>query len=315
MKTAKWILTFALLPMLSASTASLPRRAHPTAPTVVAVADDDDNDMPVREEATIQNTFTLTAAADRSLSVDNVFGSIDVVGSTGSEVKFVVKETIRAETKADLEKAKQEVKLDATHGENYARFYVDGPFRCHRSPDEDDGCCCGNRWDDRGYRVKFDFQLQVPNQIAVKLKTVNEGVIKVQGISGDFSIQNVNGRIDVLDAAGSGKVKTVNGGVKVTFRANPTRTSEFSTINGPVELYFTPGLSADFRFKTFNGEIYTDYEVSTLPAKVPESERHGGKFVFRSDRYTGLRVGSGGPEIKVENLNGDIRVLQRHAAL
>jgi len=42
-------------------------------------------------------------------------------------------------------------------------------------------------------------------------------------------------------------------------------------------------------------------------------ERRNGKLVFRTDRYTGGRVGSGGPEIKLENLNGDIRVLERRS--
>ena len=41
-----------------------------------------------------------------------------------------------------------------------------------------------------------------------------------------------------------------------------------------------------------------------------DAERKNGRFVYRSDRYTGGRAGSGGPEIKLENLNGDIRVLE-----
>ena len=30
------------------------------------------------------------------------------------------------------------------------------------------------------------------------------------------------------------------------------------------------------------------------------------------DRFAGARVSSGGPQIKVENLNGDIRILENH---
>jgi hypothetical protein len=97
----------------------------------------------------------------------------------------------------------------------------------------------------------------------------------------------------------------------VTFRANPKDNSEFATINGPIELYFLCDLSADFRFKNFNGGVYSDYELSALPGKAAVPDRRNGRFVFRTDRFTGGRVGSGGPEIKIENLNGDIRVLQR----
>jgi DUF4097 and DUF4098 domain-containing protein YvlB len=158
----------------------------------------------------------------------------------------------------------------------------------------------------------MDFQLQVPKNIEVKLKTVNSGNIHVQDVTGNFSVHNVNGRIEMVNVAGSGTAKTVNGPVKVTFRENPRENSDFGTINGNVELYFVSGLAGDFRFKTMNGAVYSDFDMTSLPAKPVNAEQHGTKFVFRSDRYTGGRIGSGGPEIKAENLNGDIRVLERH---
>jgi DUF4097 and DUF4098 domain-containing protein YvlB len=134
----------------------------------------------------------------------------------------------------------------------------------------------------------------------------------VQDVAGDFSVHNVNGGIDMKNIAGSGVAKTVNGPVKVSFRENPREKSDFATINGNVELYFVRGLSGDFRFKTMNGAVYSDFDMTSLPAQPVSTEKHGNKFVFRSDRFTGGRVGSGGPEIKAENLNGDIRILERH---
>jgi hypothetical protein len=83
-------------------------------------------------------------------------------------------------------------------------------------------------------------------------------------------------------------------------------------VNGNVELQFASDLSADFRFKTFNGGIYSDFPVTALPVQGMKEEHHGGKVIFRADRYTGARVNSGGPQIKVENLNGDIRILENH---
>jgi hypothetical protein len=314
MQIKKWMLIVAvLLPLMMADASRTPRWAVGTG-NMLETADDDDFDMPVKQEETLRQEYPLAATGDRVLDVDNVWGSIDVVGTAGNQVQVVIRKTIRAESQAAMDKAKKEVTLQAMRDDNSVRLYVDGPFRCHERNNNGDGCCCNWREHD-GYVVKMDFQIQVPNKIRLALKTVNDGNIKVQGVTGDFSIRNVNGRIDVHDAAGSGRVKTVNGGVKVTFRANPTTNSEFTTINGPVELYFADRLSADFRFKTFNGEIYSDYELSLMPARQPEQQRSGNKFVFRADRYTNGRVGSGGPEIKIENLNGDIRVLQRHAAL
>jgi DUF4097 and DUF4098 domain-containing protein YvlB len=158
----------------------------------------------------------------------------------------------------------------------------------------------------------MDFQLQVPRNIDLKLKTVNGGFVNVRNITGKFSVNNVNGRIEMQGIAGSGRARTVNGSVKVSFRENPKENSEFSTINGDVDLRFVKGLSADFRFKTFNGEVFSDFEMTSLPARNASVQQHNGKFVFRTDRSTGGRVGSGGPEIKAENLNGSIRVLENH---
>jgi hypothetical protein len=269
---------------------------------------DDDSSMPLREQETIHKSFP---GAHKLLAVDNIFGSIEVVGGQSDQVEIVVTKTLRAESKERMEAAKKEVTLDVTDQPDLLKLYVNGPFRCNC--DCDGGCehGCG-RHGDQGYQVKFDFQIRVPRNIDLKLKTVNSGRINVRDVIGSFSVNNVNGAIEMEDVGGgAARARTVNGGVKVAFRENPKENSEFGTINGPVELTFPHNLSADFRFKTFNGHIYTDFAMTTLPPQPARTENQGGKFIYKSDRYTGLRVGTGGLEIKADNLNGDIRVLER----
>ncbi|HYX52144.1 MAG TPA: hypothetical protein VE783_01750 [Candidatus Limnocylindrales bacterium] len=267
--------------------------------------DDDDSAMSLKEQETIRKTFTLSAA-HKTLEIDNVQGSIEVVASNSDQVQMVVNKTLRAESKERMEAAKKEVKLDITEQPDLLKLYVDGPFRCNCN----NGC---DGWHgDRGYSVKMDFQLQVPRNLDLKLKTVNAGKVFVRGTAGNFSVHNVNGPLEMQDVAGSGQARTVNGGVKVTFRENPKEKSDFGTINGNVELGFVRPLSADFRFKTMNGGVFSDFEMTALPSQPVSAERHNGRFVYRSDRFTGGRVGSGGPEIKAENLNGEIRILERH---
>lgn len=279
-------------------------RVHP----VISVAmDDDDSDagQPIKEQETIRKTFSLPAG-ERSLEIDNVTGFIEVTGSQTDQVQLVVNKMIRAQSKEKLEAARKEVSLDTTQDGGALKLYVNGPFRCNN-------CCCDgcSHSGHEGYSVRMDFQLQVPQRIAVNLKTVNGGHIQVKDVSGNYSVHNVNGGIVMEDVAGSGVARTVNGGVKVVFRENPRENSDFASINGSIDLYFVRNLSADFRFKTMNGEIFTDFPMTLLPARASQRESRDGKFVFRTDRFTGGRVGSGGPEIKAENLNGSIRVLER----
>jgi hypothetical protein len=267
--------------------------------------DDYDSSMNLHEQETIRKTFSLPAA-HKTLEVDNVFGSIVVTGGAGDQVQLVVDKTLRAESAERMAAAKKEVKLDITEQPDLLKLYVDGPFRCHC----DDGC---DGWHgDRGYNVKMDLTLQVPRNVDIKLRTVNSGRVQVKDVTGNFSVRNVNGGIEMANVAGSGQARTVNGPVKVTFRENPRENSDFGTINGNVELNFVRGLAADFRFKTFNGNIYSDFEMTSLPSRPVQADQHNGHFRYRSDRFTGGRVGSGGPEIKADNLNGDIRVLERH---
>ncbi|HEV8383889.1 MAG TPA: hypothetical protein VGQ11_03380, partial [Candidatus Acidoferrales bacterium] len=90
-----------------------------------------DGDLREQEQETIRKTFSMSAAGkNKSLEVDNVFGSIEVTGGPSNEVQLVVNKTIRAESKAKLEKARKEVTLDITQEGDALEFYVNGPFRC-----------------------------------------------------------------------------------------------------------------------------------------------------------------------------------------
>jgi len=268
--------------------------------------DHDEPRLTEHEQEKIEKTFAMPAGTGRrTLEIDNVRGSIEVVGTASDKVQLTVNKSIRAESKGKIEQARKDVTLDITQQADALKLYVNGPFRC-------DCHDCGRSRDDEGYIVKMDFQVQAPRDIDVKVKTVNEGRVSVRDINGSFLVRNVNGDIQIRNIAGSGTARTVNGPVKVSFRQNPREASDFQTVNGNIELAFARDLSADFRFKTFNGGIYSDFPVTALPVQGMQEEHHGSKVIFRADRYTGARINAGGPQIKVENLNGDIRILENH---
>ena len=266
--------------------------------------DHDDPALNVRADEKIEKSFPMPSA-HRTLEIDNVWGSIEVVGASSDQAKLTINKSIRAESKEKLEQARKDVTLGITQQPDALKLYVNGPFRC-------DCHDCNRSRDDEGYIVKMDFQLQVPRDIDIKIKTVNDGRVSVRDINGSFLVRNVNGDIQIHNIAGSGTARTVNGPVKVSFRQNPREASDFQTVNGNIELQFARDLSADFRFKTFNGGIYSDFPVTAMPVAAMQQERRGNKVVFRADRYTSARIASGGPQIKVENLNGDIRILENH---
>ncbi len=255
------------------------------------------------ENNTAQKTFTYSSGSGRKLIVDNVHGSIDVVAYAGNDVQITVNERWTADSPEKMQEARRDVKLGLGQQGNTVRLYVDGPFRCR------DGCV--HEHGRTGYRVAFDFQVKVPNDAVLDLRTVNGGHIKAENSNAGFTVHNVNGGVELLEMAGSGDATTVNGGVKVTFRENPKLACSFKSVNGELAVSFRPDLSADFRCKTFNGGIYTDFDVNALPTVAPVAERHGTKYVYRSDRTSGLRIGAGGPTHHFDTLNGSIRIIKR----
>src|SRR5207248_1421595 len=139
--------------------ALLPLQLH--LPSVFPTSfDNSDRDLPVQEQETIQKSFSMAGVQHRSLEIDNVWGSIEVLGTASDEARLTVSKSIRAASKDKLEQARKEVTLDISEQEGFLKLYVNGPFRCHC----DDGC--GHREFD-GYIVKMDFQIQVPGDIDI----------------------------------------------------------------------------------------------------------------------------------------------------
>lgn len=194
-----------------------------------------------------------------------------------------------------------EIKEDA----NSIVLYVEAPYRRR------DGSIHHRAWRYYGYDVTYDFELKVPYETDLYLKTINEGEIKVKDMKGDFELNNINGGIEAIDIDGSGRIYALNGDVQAQFAKNPTADWYFGSLNGEVEVLFLKDLSADFRIKNFNGDVYTDFDVAYLPPREATRKRERGKFVYKSDGAFGVRVGNGGPEIEFDSFNGDIYITKK----
>jgi hypothetical protein len=262
-----------------------------------------DDGLAVEEKETIERVFP----AAKSIDVDTFDGSITVTGTDAREVRVEVHKTIRARSAEKIQEAKREVRLDMAQHDDDLRLYVDGPFRCHCGDGSNN--YRGSRF--YGYEVTFDFTIRAPREANVRLRGVNHGNIKVENMSGAFDVENINGGVELVEVSGSGHAYALNWPLKALFSRNPAGASDFGSLNGDVEVGFRPGLSADLWLKTFNGNAYTDFDVAALPGRPPVREQRGGKFVYKSSQFYGVRAGQGGPELKFDAFNGDIRIRSR----
>jgi hypothetical protein len=268
---------------------------------LVAQRHNHDRNWKLDERDTIRHTFDLSRGSGaKKLLVDNISGFVHVTGYNGSAALVVVEKHIYADSSEAMAEARRDVKLDLSEQGNFARIYVDGPFR--------GGNGVNYRGDDSyGYRVVFDIDVQVPYDTELALKSLNRGDIQVKNTAGDYDINELNGGITMEGISGAGSIRTLNGKVSVTYARNPAKPVSFKTLNGSIDVWFQPGLNADLSFDRLNGAIYTDFEVTARPITV-SGNLSGGKLIYRGGRSMAGRAGSGGPELKFQTLNGTIRL-------
>lgn len=259
----------------------------------------------VLDESAVTRTLSFAAGGGRTLDVRNISGFIHVEGTEDPAVHMSIRKVIRAETRDALTEAQRDVRLD----------FRDGVPRVEARVTDGRGQVCGEQSNERGdrwervhYDVTFDFTIRVPRDAALRLCTINGGDVIVSGTRGDFEVDNVNGLIAMHRVGGAGSAHTVNGPVTVTFTANPKLPSSFKSVNGNIDISFLDGLAADFAMKTLNGGLFTDFDAQPLAQRAAAAgERRNGRLVYRVNEFTRVRVGSGGPEMVFETLNGNVR--------
>lgn len=261
----------------------------------------------------ISKTIVLPKAASSCvLSLYNVFGAVKVEGYAGDKVIFEIDEKITAKDDAALEKGKQEVKLGFEQVGDTLWAYTASPqdSRPHRQ------YYYNNRWDDDDdkekirYHYEFSYTVKVPFGMNINVSTVNNGDVTVKDVAGKLRVRNVNGAIDIVNAKNTTDARTINGHLTVNYLTNPTEASTYYTLNGKLTVTYQSNLSADLQFKSMNGQFYTDFpDIEILPKTVTTTkEKNGDGTLYKLNKNSDVRIGTGGKTFKFETLNGNIYI-------
>jgi hypothetical protein len=153
--------------------------------------------------------------------------------------------------------------------------------------------------------------LTVPVDTSLKLSTVNNGDILVEGVSGEIDVNNVNGNIQLRDVSGAVVAHTLNGKlVAVLSAVTAGKAMSFSTLNGNVDVTLPADVKANLKLKSDNGDIFTDFEVTLKPSSTPQSGARDsrGRYRLRTDKTTHAAINGGGPDFSFTTLNGSIYI-------
>ncbi|GMN11625.1 DUF4097 family beta strand repeat-containing protein [Croceitalea sp. MTPC9] len=237
--------------------------------------------------------FTIPLSNPNSpgvLSVDQISGSINVVAYSGKEV--IVKATVHENDKDCDDCGKKGMKKISGSSLNISAEENDNVVRIHNE-----------LWNN-----KTDFDIKVPVNFSLKLETVNNGDIYVEGVNGEMEISNVNGEITLKDISGSASANTTNGELKVNFNSIANGADmAFSSFNGNVEVTFPSSLKANVKAKSDMGDVYTDFDMNISENK-PDVDRSSnrGSYKVKVEQWVKGKINGGGPEMLFKTFNGDI---------
>jgi hypothetical protein len=204
-------------------------------------------------------------ASGAAIEIKGTNGGIVATGTSGGDV---VVTAVKKGRRSDPTEVKIEV-VEHPGGVTICAVYPsDGaPNEC--KPGQ------GGRMHVRDNDVNVKFQVSVPAGVRFIGRTVNGGVD--------------------LDAAGTARAETVNGGITARLgRADWDGTLALKTVNGGIDLTLPEGLNADVKAKTVNGDIRTDFPI-TVQGSIGRHRLEG-------------TIGSGGRLLELETVNGGIEL-------
>lgn len=273
----------ALLSASSGSASRLPLRGFSASPSLALSethqSQKDANEL--RQE--FHQTYPLSA--NGRVSVENLNGEVKISVWGRNEVQ--VNAVKRAYKQERLDEAKIEVNASAES----IRIRTDYPDWDQHFTDDNRGRM--------NNPALVDYSITVPRKARLESIDLVNGALEIDGVEGDVKASSVNGRLVARGLLGVAKLSTVNGSLEATFVSLDTaRPISLNSVNGGLTIVIPSDANATVRAGTVHGAISNDFGINVHHGEYVGHELHG-------------QIGTGGPTIKLGNVNG--RIMIRHA--
>jgi DUF4097 and DUF4098 domain-containing protein YvlB len=272
-------------------------------------------------------TKRATVAADATIEVSNVQGSVDVTAWDRNEVELIaVLESDRDELEFEATPRIVRIEVDRPDGKygrdhSEARLQLKVPagavlvvdtvsadikvagVRGEQELESVSGTVGTQAFDApvRAASVSGDVNVTgTGGKAAVRVENVS-GSATVTGVRGGFDGEVVSGEIHATIAAAEEiEVNSVSGDITVNAELTSSARVEMESVSGTVELKIKPPVNADFDLESFSGDI----DVCFGPKARQTSK-------FTPGTELSFTQGEGGARIELQTLSGEIRICDR----
>lgn len=227
--------------------------------------------------ASVTESFkqTYPLSADGTIHLENVNGDIEIVAWDRAEVSLGAEK--KGKTNEDLAKVTLEIDSTPAKLRIKTKYAKTGRFGT--------------------VNASVRYKLMVPAAARLeKIDSVNSA-ITVTGVRGSVNLDIVNGSITATGLAANARLESVNGSLHAEFASLAGVTEvKLDSVNGSASVTLPKDAGARIDADTVNGRISVDQSVKL------------GKVGRRT--FTG-QIGTGGPTIELETVNGSISIKEK----
>lgn len=241
------------------------------------------------------------------IEIRGLLGNVRAEPAAGDQV-----EVVGRRIGADADQVRIEV-VETDDGVTICTIYPvrerDGERRSHRDDDDDDGPCDGGRSGDLAVEAdeaRIDFTVRVPAGVRLAARTV-EGDIEANGLRSPVDAASVSGDVRVSTTE-TARAATVSGDVDATFAGTDGDEMEFASVSGNVVVRLAGSVGARVEAQTLSGDIQSDFDLRMRPG-TGDDDDDGGFHIEIGQQASGT-IGGGGPELSLNTVSGDIRLLR-----
>ena len=145
-------------------------------------------------------------------------------------------------------------------------------------------------------QVNVRVEAKLPRQMDLNISGVN-GATDVGPITGKFHANGINGHVKVAESSEELRLSGINGGVTASLATLGSNGIHVDGINGSIQIEIPEDANATIDVTGQNGSFNSDIPL-TMVGEVRRNQTHA-------------QIGSGGAPIRMDGINGGIRLRKR----